>query len=103
MIDTTIVQAHASAAGYGNQAEQGFGRSKGGFSAKIHLIVDALGNPLKIIITPGTSHDITQAEALLENISNAYVVADKGYDSKLLRNNLLEKSCIPVIPQNQTL
>ncbi|MBA2307330.1 transposase [Candidatus Dependentiae bacterium] len=57
-------------------------------------MVDALGNLLKMIITPGTPHDSTQAEALLVNISNAYVVADKGYDSKLLRNNLVEKSCI---------
>ncbi len=98
MIDATIVRAHASAAGYGKQAEQGFGRSKGGFTAKIHLMTDALGNPLKIIITPGTSHDSTQAEALLVNVSNAYVVADKGYDSKLLRDKLLGKNCIPVIP-----
>ena len=53
MIDATIVRAHACAAGYGDTREEGLGRSKGGFTSKIHAKVDALGNPLKIIITPG--------------------------------------------------
>lgn len=98
MIDSTIMRAHASAAGYGDQVEQGLGRSKGGFTCKVHLKVDSLGNPLKIIITPGNSNDITQADALLEGISNAYVIADKGYDSKPLRDKLIKNNCTPVIP-----
>ena len=51
MIDATIVGAHACAASYGNQKDEGLGRSKGGFSSKIHAKVDALGNPLKFIVT----------------------------------------------------
>jgi len=35
----------------GGQAEQALGRSKGGFSTKIHVSVDALGNPLRFILT----------------------------------------------------
>ena len=30
------------------QETEGLGRSKGGFTCKIHAKVDALGNPLKI-------------------------------------------------------
>ncbi|MBA2307531.1 transposase [Candidatus Dependentiae bacterium] len=44
-----------------------------------------------MIITPGTSLDSTQAEAFLENIKNSYVLADKGYDSKMLRDKLVGK------------
>jgi len=51
MIDSTIVRAHACAAGLGKQGEQGLGRSKGGFTSKIHAKVDALGLPLKFIVT----------------------------------------------------
>jgi len=98
MVDATIVRAHACAAGYGNQEEEGLGRSKGGFSSKIHAKVDALGNPLKIILTAGQRNDITQADALLHDVANAHVIADKGYDSKKLRSQLVQQGCQPVIP-----
>jgi len=97
MIDSTIVRAHACAAGYGDQVQQGLGRSKGGFTSKVHIRVDSLGNPLKTIITPGNLNDITQADALLKGVSGSYVIADKGYDSKLLRDKLVNNNCIPVI------
>lgn len=98
MIDATVVRAHACAAGYGDQETQGLGRSHGGFSSKIHAKVDALGNPLKIIITAGQRHDITQAENLLEDVNNSYVIADRGYDSVKLRSQLTERGCELVIP-----
>ena len=90
MIDATIVRAHACAAGYGDQEEQGLGRSKGGFTSKIHAKVDALGNPLKFIITPGQRNDVTQAKALIEGVSNAHVIADKGYACKEVRSQIIE-------------
>ena len=71
--------------------EQGLGRSKGGFTSKIHAKVDALGNPLKIIITAGQRSDITQANALLEGVSNAYVIADKGYAFNKFAHKLSNK------------
>lgn len=98
MIDATIVRAHACAAGYGSQDIEGLGRSKGGFTTKIHAKVDALGNPLQFIITPGQRNDITQAEALLKNVMDSFVIADKGYDSTHLRNTIISQSCYPVIP-----
>jgi len=39
MIDATIVRAHACAAGYKKQNSEGLGRSKGGFTTKIHASV----------------------------------------------------------------
>jgi transposase len=97
-IDATIVRAHACAAGYGDQNTEGLGRSKGGFTSKIHVKVDALGNPLKFIITPGQVSDITQANLLLEGITGAYVIGDKGYDSKALREAIKQQGSEPVIP-----
>jgi transposase len=43
---------------------------------------DARGRPLRLILTPGQSNDITQAEALLEGFEPTHVLADKGYDSR---------------------
>lgn len=98
MIDSTVIRAHACSAGYKQQEEQGLGRSKGGFSSKIHALVDALGNPLKFLITGGQRNDITQADVLVSGITNANVLADKGYDADHLRSLLSEQKCIAVIP-----
>ena len=61
------MRAHACAAGYGNQESAGLGRSMGGFTSKIHAKVDALGNLLKGIVTPGQRNELTQADTLLHN------------------------------------
>lgn len=83
IIDGTIIRAHSCSAGYGkdSQIQEALERSKGGFTTKIHALVDALGNPLKFILTPGQRNEITQASALVEDIANSTVVADKGYDN----------------------
>ena len=66
----------------GGQACQALGRSRGGFSTKIHVSVDGLGNPLRFILTGGQRHDITQAEELIAGYAGEQVLADKGYDSQ---------------------
>lgn len=45
MIDSTIIRAHPCAAGYekDQQPRECLGRSKGGFTTKIHGVIDALG------------------------------------------------------------
>ena len=74
------------------------GRSRGGFSTKIHAVVDGLGNPLKFILTPGQNSDVIQAEKLLEEIESDFVLADKGYDSNNLIEFIQQKGAIAVIP-----
>jgi transposase len=100
MMDATIVRAHACASGYkkGQAAQAALGRSKGGFTTKIHALVDALGNVLKVIITPGQKSDATEAKNLIEGISNAAILGDKGYDSDDLRLTIRQQNCDPVIP-----
>ena len=53
LIDSKITRTHAYAVGAaGSNAEaEALGRSKGGFTTKIHAITDALGNPLDFILT----------------------------------------------------
>ena len=46
-------------------------------------VVDALGNPVALSLTPGQTADITQAEPLLEHLEPDAVIADKGYDSRM--------------------
>ncbi len=80
------------------EGAQSLGRSRGGFSTKIHLATDALGNALRFILTGGERNDITQAEQLIENLSADSVIADKGYDSETFVLKLTERNAEAVIP-----
>ncbi len=96
-MDSTIVRAHQHAAcARAAQTTEGFGRSRGGWTTKVHAKVDALGLPMDFIITPGQAADITQAEALIGQ--SKMLIADKGYDSGAFRQNLLRHGITPVIP-----
>jgi transposase len=49
---------------------------------KIHAIVDALDNPLRICLTGGHVHDISPAYGLISELSAEYLLADKAYDAE---------------------
>jgi transposase len=78
--------------------DQAIGRSRGGLTTKIHAVVDALGNPVALSLTPGQAADITQAEPLLDEIEPEAFLADKGYDSDALVATLKTRRITPVIP-----
>ena len=99
-LDSTIVRAHSCASGYekDSQEQEALGRSKGGFGTKVHTIVDALGNPLEFILTAGQRHDITQAHALIEKITNTTVIADTAYYANHFIEKLTMQNCLGEIP-----
>ena len=67
-------------------------------TTKIHAVVDAVGNPLRFILTPGQVSDITQAEALIADLPAEHVLGDKGYDAKPLRDAVTQQGAVAVIP-----
>jgi len=71
-------------------------------TTKIHAVVDALGNPLRFILSPGQTSDITQAEALIADLPADHVLGDKGYDAKALRDAITEQGAVVVIPPRKT-
>ena len=81
--------------------DQALGRSRGGFSTKIHVTVDGLGNPLRVRLTAGQRHDSTQAQALLEGYTCQYVIADRGYAAETLWDWIIQQGATPVIPPHQ--
>jgi transposase len=101
MIDSTIVRAHAQAAGAKKaEAAQALGRSRGGLSTKIHVRADAKGRPLAFALTGGEAHDLTGVDELLaawDRLPRS-MLADKGYDADRLREDLLISGVNPVIP-----
>ena len=74
------------------------GRSRGGFSTKLHASVNGLGLPVELRLTPGQQADITQAELLLEGYQPDAVLADKGYDADALVKSIEAQGAEAVIP-----
>jgi hypothetical protein len=42
------------------------GISRGGRTTKIHALVDVLGRPLRLVLTPGNTSDIKGADLLVD-------------------------------------
>ena len=80
--------------------EQAFGQSRGGFTSKVHCICDASGIPLGFHLTGGEAADCKAYPILIELPERApdALLADKGYDTNLIRDDLKRRGIRAVIP-----
>ncbi|MDX3589668.1 IS5 family transposase [Streptomyces sp. ID03-2B] len=82
-VDSTVCRAHQRAAGACKQGElqkeppggtstepvdHGLGRSRGGFTTKLHLAVEQGQKPMSIVVTAGQRGDSPQFEAVLDKV-----------------------------------
>ena len=102
LIDSTIIKAHPHAAGAlkrGETAEEALGRSRGGFSTKLHALVTEHGRLVRYLLTGGEVNDITQAKQLVsKDIEGSGVVGDRAYDSNEFASHLEQLELEVVIP-----
>lgn len=100
MIDSTTVRGHLQAAGAkGGLIRKLFGRSRGGFTTKIHTRADGQGRPLGFILTGGASNYKAVPQRLAIPLSRpCKMLADKGYDADAIREELLLHGTRPVMP-----
>ena len=66
----------------GGADAQGLGRSRGGLGTKIHAVVDALGLPVRFMLSPGHRGDVIYGKDLLEGLKPRHVIADRAYDAE---------------------
>lgn len=85
----------------GGQDEQALGRSRGGFSTKIHATVNGLGNPLRLRLTAGQRHDIIVADEMIVDLDFDYVLADRSYTAQSFLEFIIANGAEPVIPPKQ--
>lgn len=80
--------------------EQAFGRSRGGFTCKVHCLSDAGGRPLAFHLTGGEAADCQSFEILIDLPETApeALLADKAYDTDAIRAGLKDRGIRPVIP-----
>jgi len=95
-------------------ADHALGRSRGGFTTKIHILCDGRGHPLHFHLTAGQTHDSAVLDTVLEEAGArlhdgegeplAWPVAlggDKGYRADWIDEYLLELNIRPVIPSKE--
>lgn len=107
LIDSTIVRAHQHAAGArkkkGTAAEQGMGRSRGGFSSKIIVTAADENTALVVDVVAGPVNDAPLLEPMLERTIERVphfdeLVGDKGFDGDEQRLSCIDRDVFPNIP-----
>ena len=74
MIDTSIVRVHQHGACVANNSDQHMGRSRGGLTSKIHVVVDGNGLPVQLDLTGGQAHDNRLCSVLLRQLPRRAVL-----------------------------
>ena len=121
-VDSTINRAHQHAAGARRHparqvappgpepADHGLGRSRGGWTTKIHLACEQGRKVLSIVLTAGQRGDSPQFQPVLERLNVARcgpgrprtrperVLADKAYSSRGNRTYLRRRGITTTIP-----
>ena len=111
-VDGTVVRAHQHAAGArGGQADEALGRSRGGFSTKVHVRAEGGGKPLAFVVSGGERHESRYVAALLARghvrragrgrprVRPRQLVGDKGYSYLTVRRLLACRGIRAVIPR----
>jgi transposase len=90
---------------------EGLGRSRGGFTSKLHLSADGHCRPLSLVVTPGQRADCTQFVLVLEKIrvprpglgrpgkKPDSLAADKAYSNGSIREYLRRRGIRHTIPE----
>jgi transposase len=125
--DSTAVHAHQHAAGarkelgpWGRKrgrlsaTDEALGRSRGGFSTKVHLACDVRGRPLSVLVTTGQRNEAPELGDLLDGIRLARsggvgrprnrpgrLLADRGYAHASCRSLLRRRGILHVIPERK--
>ena len=82
---------------------QALGRSRGGFTTKLHLSCDAHGRICALALTGGQAGDCPQAPGLLRSHLRAgqAVLADRAYDADYVRVQIRQAGAGAVIPSKK--
>lgn len=117
-VDGTVIRAHQHAAGAlrdpdNSGTEEALGRSRGGFSTKLHLRAEGGGKPLAFVLSGGERHESRYVAALLAGgqVRRAgrgrprsrpiALVGDRGYSYPSVRRLLARRGIRAVIPRRR--
>ena len=81
---------------------QAIGKSRGGWTTKIHLVAANARTAITFALSPGNAHDAPQGRALLKELGpmpdGLPLLMDKAYEDNLTRQLVLDLGMVPVVP-----
>lgn len=103
VIDSSCVRVHQHGAAVkkdGPAAGDGCtGRSRGELTTKIHVLVDAEGRAVNLMLRPGQEGDAPAAARLLKDLApGAMLIADRAYDTNAICDIVAERGAWANIP-----
>jgi hypothetical protein len=115
-VDGTVVRAHRVASGAlqengetvkENAEKHALGRSRGGYSTKLHFLTDGQGIPLNVVATSGQRSEAPEFENVMQAcLINTFrkdkrpqaLTGDKAYSSNAVRQYIQKRSIEVIIP-----
>lgn len=114
-VDGSIVRAHHASVGGSkktsvDKGENGLGKSRGGYSCKIHIVCDDNGVPISVVVTPGQINEPTVFMSLMEAVPFSLqcknnrpeaLAGDKAYVANYIIDWLKQHDIQNVIPNRK--
>ena len=81
-IDATHIKVHQDACRHTQRPiERGLGKTKGARNSKVHACVNGKGKAVKLMLLAGNENEVKTAHAIVGNMKNKIILADRGLDS----------------------
>ena len=102
-LDSTIVKVHPDGTGaLKKNGPQSIGKSRGGWTTKIHLVAADARTAVTFSLSPGQAHDAPAGRALLSRLGPPdrplHLLMDRAYKGNETRQLALDLGFIPVVP-----
>lgn len=98
MVDGTIVKVHRSGQVAKGNSLLGYWPLSRRHDDEDMALTDAVGNLVDFRLMPGQAHDLRETAMLIRGLCTGHLLADRAFDADCLRNDLIERGIIPVIP-----
>jgi transposase len=102
-MDSTVIKVHPDGTGaLKRSGAQAIGKSRGGWTTKIHLIAANDRTAITLALSPGNEHDAPRGRQLPLDLGpmpdGLPMIMDKAYEGDETRQLVLDLGMIPVVP-----
>jgi transposase len=102
-LDSTSVKVHPDGTGaLKKNGPQAIGKSRGGWTTKIHLVAADARTAITFALSPGNAHDAPEGRELLRDLgpmpTALPLLMDRAYEGNETRQLMLELGMVPVVP-----
>ncbi|HYS87243.1 MAG TPA: IS5 family transposase [Bradyrhizobium sp.] len=105
-LDSTAVKVHPDGTGAPKKnGPQAIGKSRGGWTTKIHMVAADARTAITFALSPGQAHDAPEGRKLLHKLGKTpwpiHLLMDRAYEGDETRQLALDLGFVPVVPPKQ--